>query len=197
MELPLLQELVVIFCLSILVIYACHKVKIPPIVGFLLTGVVCGPYGLKLVSAVHEVEILAEVGVVLLMFSIGMELSVSELVRLRKPVFLGGGLQVALTAAVVLPLALLFGHQWNQALFVGFFVALSSTAIILKILGSQFTFTDKNEARSWFNRLRQRFLDYNGTEWESEQFKALQKELEAAVAERSQGVDKAAEQFLA
>ncbi|MDR2394324.1 MAG: V-type ATP synthase subunit A [Treponema sp.] len=70
-------------------------------------------------------------------------------------------------------------------------------AIILKILASKFTFTDKNEARSWFNRLRQRFLDYNGTEWKSEQFKALQKELEATVAERSQGVDTAAEQFLA
>ncbi|MDR0723383.1 MAG: V-type ATP synthase subunit A [Treponema sp.] len=68
--------------------------------------------------------------------------------------------------------------------------------IILKILASKFTFTDKNEARSWFNRLRQRFLDYNGTEWKSEQFQALQKELEAAVAERSQGVDKAVEQFL-
>lgn len=68
---------------------------------------------------------------------------------------------------------------------------------ILKILASTFTFTDKNEARSWFNRLRQRFLDYNGTEWKSEQFTALQKELEAAVAERSQGMDKAAEQFLA
>ncbi|MDR3114873.1 MAG: V-type ATP synthase subunit A [Treponema sp.] len=69
-------------------------------------------------------------------------------------------------------------------------------AIILKILASKFTFTDKNEARSWFNRLRQRFLDYNGTEWASEQFKALQKELEAVVAERSQGLDKAVEQFL-
>ncbi|MHB9291771.1 V-type ATP synthase subunit A [Hollandina sp. SP2] len=69
--------------------------------------------------------------------------------------------------------------------------------IILKILASKFTFTDKNEARSWFNRLRQRFLDYNGTEWKSEQFKVLQKELDAAVAERSQGVDKAVEQFLA
>ncbi|MDR2633620.1 MAG: V-type ATP synthase subunit A [Treponema sp.] len=69
--------------------------------------------------------------------------------------------------------------------------------IILKILASKFTFTDKNEARTWFNRLRQRFLDYNGTEWNSEQFKALQRELEATVAERSQGIDKAAEQFLA
>jgi V/A-type H+-transporting ATPase subunit A len=60
-------------------------------------------------------------------------------------------------------------------------------AIILNILGSQFTFTDKNEARSWFNRLRQRFLDYNGSEWQSERFNALQKEIESAVAERARG----------
>ncbi len=134
MELPLLRELVVIFCLSSLVIYGCHRVKVPPVVGFLLTGMVCGPYGLGLVKAVHEVEVLAEVGVVLLMFSIGMELSVSDLIRLRKPVFLGGALQVGLTIAVVAALMLLFGRQGNHALFAGFLVALSSTAIILNLL---------------------------------------------------------------
>ena len=134
MELPLLKELVVIFCLSIVVIYGCHRIKIPPIVGFLLTGMVCGPYGLKLVSAVHEVEILAEVGVVLLMFSIGMELSVGELIRLRKPVFVGGSLQVGLTIAVMGGIASLLGAHPGQAVFVGCLAALSSTAIVLKIL---------------------------------------------------------------
>jgi V/A-type H+-transporting ATPase subunit A len=69
-------------------------------------------------------------------------------------------------------------------------------AIILKILASRFTFTDKNEARSWFNRLRQKFLDFNGAEWKSDRFASLEKELEAAVAERSGGVDRAAEQVL-
>ncbi len=134
MDLPLLKELVVIFCLSIVVIYGCYKIKIPPIVGFLITGVVCGPYGLKLVSAVHEVEILAEVGVVLLMFSIGMELSVSELIRLRKPVFLGGSLQVGLTIAAMGGISFLFGSHPGQAVFIGCLAALSSTAIVLKIL---------------------------------------------------------------
>jgi CPA2 family monovalent cation:H+ antiporter-2 len=134
MELPLVKELVVIFCLSSFVIYGCHRIKVPPIVGFLLTGMVCGPYGLKLISAVHEVELLAEVGVVLLMFSIGMELSIGDLIRLRKPVFLGGAAQVGLTIAATVPLMLLFDNQINHAIFVGCLVALSSTAIILNVL---------------------------------------------------------------
>jgi V/A-type H+-transporting ATPase subunit A len=57
--------------------------------------------------------------------------------------------------------------------------------IILKILGAHFSFADKNEARSWFNRLRQKFLDYNGSEWKSERFTSLEKEIESTVAERS------------
>ncbi|MDR1949911.1 MAG: V-type ATP synthase subunit A [Spirochaetaceae bacterium] len=69
-------------------------------------------------------------------------------------------------------------------------------AIILKILASQFVFSDKNEARSWFNRLRQRFLDYNGSEWQSERFNSLQKEIELAFSERSGGTEKAAEKIL-
>jgi V/A-type H+-transporting ATPase subunit A len=70
-------------------------------------------------------------------------------------------------------------------------------AIILNILASKFSFSDKNEARSWFNRLRQRFLDYNGSEWKSEGFIAQQKEIEAAVSERSRGLEKAGEKVLA
>ncbi len=131
---PLLKELVVIFCLSIAVIYACTRIKIPPIVGFLLTGMVCGPYGLGLVSAAHEVEILAEVGVVMLMLSIGMELSISELIRLRKPVFLGGSLQVGLTIALITLIAVAAGARTGQGIFYGCLAALSSTAIILKLL---------------------------------------------------------------
>jgi V/A-type H+-transporting ATPase subunit A len=68
--------------------------------------------------------------------------------------------------------------------------------IILKILASQFSFPDKNEARSWFNRLRQKFLDYNGSEWKSERFSSLEKEIEAIVTERSGGIEKGAEKAL-
>ncbi|MDR3303121.1 MAG: V-type ATP synthase subunit A [Treponema sp.] len=69
--------------------------------------------------------------------------------------------------------------------------------IILRLLGSKLTFAEKSEARTWFNRLRQKFLDYNGSEEQSEGFKTLEKEITDAVAERSQGLDKAAEKLLA
>ncbi|NCC25739.1 MAG: potassium transporter KefB, partial [Deltaproteobacteria bacterium] len=88
MEIPLLQEFVTVFSLSIGVIYVCHKINIPAIVGFLLTGIIAGPYGLNLVGDIHAVEAMAEIGVVLLLFSIGMELSFGELIRLRKPVLI-------------------------------------------------------------------------------------------------------------
>ena len=68
--------------------------------------------------------------------------------------------------------------------------------IILKILGSNFSFPDKNEARSWFNRLRQKFLDYNGSEWKNERFSALEKEIESTVTERSGGLDSRVEKLL-
>ncbi|MDR3174007.1 MAG: V-type ATP synthase subunit A [Treponema sp.] len=70
-------------------------------------------------------------------------------------------------------------------------------AIILNLLGSKFSFPDKNEARTWFNRLRQKFLDYNGSEWQSGRFTALEKEVKDAVAEKSESLDPAAKKFLA
>jgi V/A-type H+-transporting ATPase subunit A len=70
-------------------------------------------------------------------------------------------------------------------------------AIVLRLLGSKFSFPDKNEARAWFNRLRQKFLDYNGSEWRSERFTALEKEITGAVAEKSESLDPAAQKFLA
>ena len=70
-------------------------------------------------------------------------------------------------------------------------------AKLLVILASRFSFPDKNEARMWFNRLRQRFLDYNGSVWQDERFKSLEKEIDEAVKDQSQGLDAAAEKILA
>ncbi|MDR2739891.1 MAG: V-type ATP synthase subunit A [Treponema sp.] len=71
-----------------------------------------------------------------------------------------------------------------------------SFALLLRIMASQFSFPNKNDARSWFNRLRQKFLDYNGSEWQSEKFKTLEKEIESTVAGQSKGLDKAADKVL-
>ena len=101
MEIPLLNDIVIIFGLSIVVLFICHRFQIPSIVGFLLTGVLAGPHGLGLIKALHEVELLAEVGVVLLLFTIGIEFSLKSLLQIKKSVLLGRSLQVTLTLFAV------------------------------------------------------------------------------------------------
>lgn len=133
MEIKLLNDIVIIFGLSIAVIFIFHKIKIPPIIGFLITGIFAGPYGLGLVKSVHEVEILAEVGILLLLFTIGIEFSIKELLSLKKPVLIGGSLQVLLTIGVVYLIAGNFAASTGELIFFGFLTALSSTAIILKL----------------------------------------------------------------
>jgi CPA2 family monovalent cation:H+ antiporter-2 len=87
-----------------------------------------------LIKAVDEVEILAEVGVVLLLFTIGIEFSLRNLLQIRKSVLLGGSLQVVLTLLAAFFIATHFGQDFGQALFIGFLAALSSTAIVLKLM---------------------------------------------------------------
>jgi CPA2 family monovalent cation:H+ antiporter-2 len=134
MGIPLLNEIVIIFGLSIAVLYMCHRIRVPVIVGFLLTGILTGPHGLGLVKAVHEVEILAEVGIVLLLFTIGIEFSLKNLLQIKKSVLMGGSLQVLLTLLAAFSIARHFGQTFGEAVFIGFLVALSSTAIVLKVL---------------------------------------------------------------
>jgi len=134
MGIPLLTDIVIIFSLAIGVLLFCSRLRIPSIVGFLVTGVLAGPHGLGLIEGVHDVEILAEVGVVLLLFAIGVEFSLETLLRIRKSVLLGGSLQVCLTVVAALVLARQTGRPFGPSLFIGFLVSLSSTAIVLKLL---------------------------------------------------------------
>ncbi|MFH1057618.1 MAG: cation:proton antiporter [Pseudomonadota bacterium] len=134
MPATLLSDIVITLALGLAVVFLCQRLKIPTIVGFLLTGVLAGPHGLGLIAQSHEVEVLAEIGVVLLLFTIGLEFSFGELVRLRRPMLLGGSLQVGLTVALVAVLAMLLGRPWGASVFAGCVLALSSTAIVLKLL---------------------------------------------------------------
>ena len=134
MEIPLLYDIVVIFGLAIAVLFICHRLRVPAVVGYLLTGILVGPYGFGLVKAVHEVEILAEIGIVLLLFTIGIEFSLERLLQIRKSVLMGGSLQVLLTFLATLFIAGRFGQAFGEAVFIGFLVALSSTAIVLKLI---------------------------------------------------------------
>ncbi len=133
-EIPLLSDIVVIFGLSTLVILLFMRLKLPTIIGYLLTGAIAGPYGLSLVDASTAVEVLSEIGVILLLFVIGMEFSLKSLMAIKKAVFIGGSLQVLLTIGATTLITYSFGYDWNKAVFFGFLFALSSTAIVLKLL---------------------------------------------------------------
>ncbi len=137
MGIPLLNDLLIIFILSIGIMLVCHRIGIPVIVGLLITGIVTGPSGLSLVTDMYEVEILAKIGIVLLLFEIGIEFSLRSLLRIKRIVLIGGGLQVFISIVVTALVALLFDIPYNQAVFFGFLVSLSSTALVLKILQEQ------------------------------------------------------------
>jgi CPA2 family monovalent cation:H+ antiporter-2 len=134
MAIPLLSDLVIILGLSLVVILFLQRVRLPLVLVFLITGVVAGPHGFGLIRAVHEVEILAEVGVILLLFSIGIEFSLKSLVLIWRTVVLGGALQVTLTVATAFLFARAFGQTPREAVFMGMLVSLSSTAIVLRLL---------------------------------------------------------------
>ncbi len=136
-ELNVLRDLLVLFGLGVAVVVLFHRAKIPPIVGFLITGVLCGPYGFGLIRGVHEVEALAEIGVVLLLFTVGIEFSIQQLMRIRKFLFIGGGLQLGLTLTATMVLARLAGLGWPVSVFLGMLVALSSTAIVLRLFADR------------------------------------------------------------
>src|SRR5437870_771266 len=95
-----LKDLAIIFAVSLLVILLFHRIKLPALPGFIVAGVLLGPNALGLVSDAHRVESLAEVGVILLLFTIGIEFSLSRLREMGRQVIAGGGSQVALTVAL-------------------------------------------------------------------------------------------------
>jgi len=134
MELGVLKDIVIIFALSTFVNFIFTRIRIPAIIGYLITGVIAGPHLLRLISSPENVEVMAEIGVILLMFTIGLEFSLNHLLNIRKLVFLGGFMQLLLTVTVTMLTARVFHFEWTEAIFVGFLTALSSTAVVLKLL---------------------------------------------------------------
>ena len=132
-----LYEMVLLFIASVAIAYLSYRVRLVPIIGFLLAGVVIGPGALGLVDDLELVNTLAEIGVILLLFTIGVEFSLAKLSRIGKAIFVGGGLQVILSTAVVVMLLVPFGISWKEAAYTGCLVALSSTAVVLSLLGDR------------------------------------------------------------
>ncbi len=132
-----LRDFVIIFGVAIGIAFLFYQLRVAPIVGYLIAGVLLGPSMLGFVKDIAIIEVLAEVGVILLLFLIGVEFSLAELNRMSRKMFIGGFLQVFLTTLAVLLIALTFGIPIAQGLFIGFLVAMSSTAIVLKVLSDR------------------------------------------------------------
>ncbi len=136
-EITYLKDLVIVLGAAIVVVTALRRAGVPSIAGFILTGALVGPTALGLVDDTHHVEVLAEIGIALLLFGIGLELSLDRLRRFWKAVLLGGGIQVTLTVACTALVAKAFGLAPGSAIFLGCVVAISSTAVVLRGLSTR------------------------------------------------------------
>ena len=136
-----LDELVLLSLAAVAVILLFQRFKIPPIVGLITAGLIIGPSGLALVAQDDIISVISEIGVILLLFTIGLEFSIDDLKRLRTIVLVGGPLQVLLSTLLLGSSAYVVAH-WvtpqgisvEGAALIGMAMALSSTAICTKVL---------------------------------------------------------------
>ncbi len=132
-----LVEIVALMVAAAVIGYLSTRLRIVPIVGFLLAGVAIGPHALGLVQSQEAIDAAAEIGVILLLFTIGIEFSLSRLAAMWRLIVIGGGLQVLLTVGVATGVMMLFGQSWTIGVFTGCLISLSSTAIVLRLLASR------------------------------------------------------------
>ncbi|MCB2199599.1 cation:proton antiporter [bacterium] len=131
----ILSELALLFMIALAAALIIRSLRLPTIVGYLLAGIIAGPFAFGLLHDTSQIRDLSELGVVLLLFSIGLEISPSRLWELRREALIGGTIQVVGTAALAGGLAVAFGLPLPVAAAIGFFISLSSTAVALRLLG--------------------------------------------------------------
>lgn len=147
MEYAFLKDISILFGLALVTVVLFRKLYLPSIIGFLVAGILAGPHAFAVINNAHEVERMAEIGIVLLLFTIGIELSLKELMRIKHLLLWGGGLQVGVTIMAVIAVAMASGYAGRQSIFFGCLAALSSTAIVIKL------FIDAGEADTPHGRL--------------------------------------------
>ena len=146
-EFVILRELLVILAVTISIVFVFQRLGVPAIVGFLLAGVVIGPHGLKLVSDIQTVGTIANIGVIILLFTIGLEMSLAQIASVRGYAIWAGLLQVLLTVLVVAAVTAYLDVPLATGFFYGFLVSNSSTAVILKI------YSDRGEMNALHGRI--------------------------------------------
>jgi CPA2 family monovalent cation:H+ antiporter-2 len=134
----LLPSLLVTYAIALVLLIGLARLHVPSLVALMLAGVVAGPHGIRVVSAPEDVEMLAELGIVLLLFTVGLDFSMTAVRQIWRTIVIAGLLQIVGTAALIAVLVRTLGEVSTQlAVFIGLFVALSSTAIVLKGLAER------------------------------------------------------------
>jgi monovalent cation:H+ antiporter-2, CPA2 family len=136
-QFAIIQDIVIILLVSVPIIFLFKKLNLPSIVGFLIAGMIIGPYGFRLISEIEQVEVMAEIGVILLLFHIGLEVSFNKVYRIKRLFFSAGGLQVGLTILIASLIFFSAGIEINRSIYLGMLISLSSTAIVLKLLSDR------------------------------------------------------------
>ena len=134
---PLFTELAILLVAGTLIAFVSSRLGVVPIVGFLAAGTIIGPSGVGLISDIDLVNQSADIGVMLLLFTLGIEFSLERVRRLASLFLVGGAVQVGLTTGIVAGVVAAFGVEWRTAVFTGLLVSLSSTAIVLKVLAER------------------------------------------------------------
>ncbi len=146
-DLSVLQDILILLGLALVNAYFFSLLRQSPIVGYLATGFLVGPYGFHLIKGIHEVELVAEVGVILLLFTIGLEFSYGRIIRLKDLMLKAGSTQIAITFILIFIGTFLLGETVTTAICLGMALCLSSTAIVLKLL------LERGEVDSAYGRL--------------------------------------------
>lgn len=133
----LLFDLFVISVVAVIVVVILRKLKLPTTVGLILAGIFLGPNAFSLVREQRSIELLAEIGVGILLFTVGLEFSLKRLRLILRSIIIGGTVQVLLTTSVIFTILLMMGYPAGSALFVGVVVSFSSTAIVLKVMSDR------------------------------------------------------------
>ncbi|MFA5268261.1 MAG: cation:proton antiporter [Methanoregula sp.] len=120
--------------ISILFLYLCQVFRLPSIVAFLVIGILAGPYGLGFITDESSIETIGEIGIMLLLFTIGLEFSFDKLLKSWRIVIIGGLVQLCTTIVAITFVAYTLGVPFSSAVVFGFIISLSSTAIVMKIL---------------------------------------------------------------
>ncbi len=138
----LLAHIDVLLGFGILILTIFYRFQFPPVLGYLVTGMLIGPYGLGILSGGEIVDLHADLGVIFLLFTIGVDLSLGELWKMKKDVMIGGTLHLLFTTAMVFVVCSSLGFSSATSVFLGILISLSSTAIVIKV------FQDRNEVNS-------------------------------------------------